>query len=129
MPITTWGLQKPSGGFFRRKTRHVKPLLYVYRVLLTGILLMRTGEVEAILGRLNESFKLPYIPELIERKVAGKEKGRLEQADLGFHQREFERLRADLEQSYQESKLPEAPRGTEALDQLLVRIRLVRPQS
>src|ERR1043165_731728 len=41
----------------------VKPLLYVYRVLLTGIHLMRTGEVQANLGRLNEGFKLPYLPE------------------------------------------------------------------
>jgi uncharacterized protein len=110
--------------FQKEDPPHVKPLLYVYRVLLTGIHLMRTGEVQANLTCLNESFKLPYILELIEEKVAGTEKGRLDQADLGFHQREYERLRADLEQAYQESKLPEAPRGTEALDQLLVRIRL-----
>jgi predicted nucleotidyltransferase len=85
---------------------------------------MRTGEVQANLGRLNESFKLAYLPELIERKVSGTEKGRLEKADLGFHQREFERLRAELEQAYQECKLPEAPSGATALHDLLVRIRL-----
>jgi predicted nucleotidyltransferase len=110
--------------FQKEDPPHVKPLLYVYRVLLTGIHLMTTGEVQANLGRLNESFKLPYIPELIERKVAGTEKGRLEQADVGFHQREYERLRADLDQAHQESKLPDAPSGTVALDELLVRIRL-----
>ena len=82
--------------FQKEDPPHVKPLLYVYRVLLTGIHLMRTGEVQANLGRLNEGFKLPYIPELIERKVGGTEKGRLEKADLGFHQREYERLRAEL---------------------------------
>src|SRR5882762_3357970 len=81
--------------FLKEDPPHVKPLLYVYRVLLTGIHLMRTGEVQANLGRLNESFKLAYIPELIERKVSGTEKGRLEKADLGFHQREFERLRTE----------------------------------
>jgi uncharacterized protein len=102
----------------------VKPLLYVYRVLLTGIHLMRTGEVQANLKLLNEEFKLIYIPELIERKVGGTEKGRLERADLGFHQREYERLRSELEQARQESKLPEAPGGTGALHDLLVRIRL-----
>lgn len=110
--------------FQKEDPPHIKPLLYVYRVLLTGIHLMRTGEVQANLGLLNEEFKLPYIPELIERKVAGTEKGRLEQADLGFHQREHERLRAELEQAYQESKLPEAPDGAAALHDLLVRIRL-----
>ena len=30
----------------------MKPLLYVYRVLLTGICLMRTGEIEANLERI-----------------------------------------------------------------------------
>ena len=60
----------------------------------------------------------------IERKVSGTEKGRLEKADLGFHQREFERLRAELEQAYQECKLPEAPSGAAALHDLLVRLRL-----
>ena len=54
--------------FQKEDPPHVKPLLYVYRVLLTGIHLMRTGEVQANLGRLNENFKLAYIPELIERK-------------------------------------------------------------
>src|SRR5262249_25614207 len=97
--------------FQQNEPPHVKPLLDVYRVLLTGIHLMRTGEVQANLGLLNESFKLPYIPELIERKVSGTEKGRLEQADLAYHQREYERLRAELEQAYQESTLPEAPGG------------------
>jgi predicted nucleotidyltransferase len=110
--------------FQKENPPHVKPLLYVYRVLLTGIYLMRTGEIQANLRHLNESFKLPYIPELIERKVGGTEKGRLEQVDLCLHQREYERLRAELEQAYQESKLSEAPSGAAALHDLLVRIRL-----
>jgi uncharacterized protein len=110
--------------FQKEDPPRVKPLLYVYRVLLTGIHLMRTGELQANLGRLNESFKLPYIPDLIERKVTGAEKGHLQHADLGFHQREYERLRADLEQAHQDSKLPEAPTGSAALHELLVRIRL-----
>lgn len=42
-----------------------KPLLYVYRVLLTGIWLMRTSEVEANLVTLNETFRLPYLHDLI----------------------------------------------------------------
>jgi predicted nucleotidyltransferase len=110
--------------FQKEDPPHVKPLLYVYRVLLTGIHLMRTGEVQANLEVLNGEFKLPYLPELIERKLRGTEKERLERADLGFHQREYERLRAEQELAYQESKLPEAPSGMAALHDLLVRIRL-----
>jgi hypothetical protein len=102
----------------------VKPLLYVYRVLLTGIHLMQSGEVQANLVRLNEVFRLPYIPELIDRKVTGPEKGLLETADVAFHQREYERLRGLLETAFGESSLPDAPKGAAALNRLLVRIRL-----
>src|SRR4051794_41061705 len=97
--------------FQKESPPHVKPLLYVYRVLLTGIHLMRTGEVQANLVRLNESFRLAHIPELIERKVAGPEKGRLERADIDLYQREYERLRRELEEAFDASSLPEAPRG------------------
>ena len=68
----------------------VKPLLYVYRVLLTGIHLMQTGKVEANLLLLNETAKLPYLDELIQRKLAGKEKERLTEADLAKVQRRRE---------------------------------------
>lgn len=101
----------------------VKPLLYVYRVLLTGIHLMRTGEVEANLLTLNEAARLPYIDELVERKLAGPEKGRLEAADVQFHQREYDRLVTELESSFEESTLPEHPAGKDALNDLLVRLR------
>ena len=40
--------------FQKENPPRVKPLLYVYRVLLTGIHLMKTGVVEANLVRLNE---------------------------------------------------------------------------
>lgn len=103
---------------------HVKPLLYVYRVLLTGIHLMRTGQIEANLIQLNETARLPYIPELIARKTGGPEKGCLEQADLAFHHCEYERLRGVLQQAYEDSRLPEVPSGASALNDLLVRIRL-----
>jgi predicted nucleotidyltransferase len=57
--------------FENESPRRVKPLLYTYRVLLTGIHLMQSGGVEANLLRLNERFRLPYVPELVERKLAG----------------------------------------------------------
>ena len=107
----------------------MKPLLYVYRVLFTGIHLMQTGEVQANLVTLNETFNLPYIPDLIERKVKGTEKGILEQSDLAFHEREYGRLRAELERAFVESRLPEQPRGAEALNDLLIRVRLNRTQN
>ena len=110
--------------FGKENPPRVKPLLYVYRVLLTGIHLMRAGEIQANLVVLNETFKLPYIPELIERKVSGTEKGTLDQADLAFHEQEYERLRTELEQAFEASPLPENPNGAAALNDLLVRLRL-----
>ncbi len=110
--------------FEKENPPHVKPLLYVYRVLLTGIHLMRTGKIEANLIRLNEEAKLPYIAEFIECKKAGPEKGRLAQADLSFHEKEYERLCHELEAASEASHLPETPAGAAALNDLLVRIRL-----
>ncbi|MBO0858929.1 MAG: nucleotidyltransferase domain-containing protein [Chloracidobacterium sp.] len=115
---TQWGL------FDKERPRRVKPLLYVYRVLLTGVHLMRSAEVEANLVRLNDDFKLPYISELIERKLSGPEKSSLNDIDVEFHRREFERLRRMLEDSYRASSLPEIPAGREALNDLLIRLRL-----
>jgi predicted nucleotidyltransferase len=116
---TQWAL------FNKESPRRVKPLLYVYRVLLAGIYLMRTGVVEANLPRLNEEFKLPYIEDLVARKVAGTEKGSMEEAGLGFHADEYRRLRGELEEAGKASKLPEAPTCASQLDDLLVRLRLV----
>src|SRR5207248_2644211 len=79
--------------FLKESPRRVKPLLYVYRVLLTGIHLMRTGEVEANLVTLNEEFRLPYIGDLVARKLAGPETSKLKDADIAFHESEYQRLR------------------------------------
>jgi uncharacterized protein len=109
--------------FEKEDPPRVKPLLYVYRVLLTGIHLMQTGVVEANLVRLNEAAKLPYLDDLIQRKVGGAEKERLTEADTDFHQGEYDRLRNRLQQEYEASALPEGPSGSAALHELLVRVR------
>jgi predicted nucleotidyltransferase len=110
--------------FDKERPRRVKPLLYVYRVLLTGIHLMRTGEVEANLVTLNEAFGLPYVPELIERKLSGPERGALDQADVALHEQEVARLRVLLEAESERSALPDRPTARPALNDLLVRLRL-----
>lgn len=110
--------------FQKESPPRVKPLLYIYRVLLTGIHLMRTGVVEANLLNLNETFKLPYIADLIDRKTSGAEKERLTDADLAFHAAEYVRLRAMLEQSHNESHLPDVASAVDGMNDLLIRIRL-----
>ncbi len=110
--------------FRKEDPPRVKPLLYVYRVLLTGMHLMRTGQVEANLRVLNETARLPFIDELIERKLAGPEKSVLAEADLAFHEGQYQRLVSELEQAAITSRLPEKPTAKEALHALLVRLRL-----
>ncbi|MHB1559925.1 MAG: nucleotidyltransferase domain-containing protein [Isosphaeraceae bacterium] len=110
--------------FDKERPRRVKPLLYVYRVLLTGLHLMRTGEVEANLVRLNEEARLPHVDDLIARKLAGPEQSALDDEDVAFHRGEYERLVAELEASHRSSRLPEAPTARPALNDLLVRVRM-----
>ncbi len=119
------GFSKTQWKLFEKETPHrVKPLLYVYRVLLTGIYLMQTGEVEANLVHLNDHFHLEYLPDLIARKIAGPEKSELDEADLEFHRQEFDRLTISLEKAMEKSRLPEAPTSKADLNDLLVRVRL-----
>src|SRR5262249_50219291 len=106
---TQWSL------FLKEVPRRLKPLLYVYRVLLTGIHLMRMGVVEANLPRLNEEFELPWIPELIQSKTRGKEQSALESSDVSFHETEYWRLRRELETARDSSNLPDSPSARDAL--------------
>ncbi len=112
--------------FLKESPRRVKPLLYVYRVLLTGIHLMRTGEVQANLVMLNDAARLPYLSDLIARKLAGPEQSLLTDADIAFHEIEYLRLRVELQTRHDASRLSESPSEATraALNDLLVRIRL-----
>lgn len=115
---TQWGL------FQKEDPPRVKPLLYTYRVLLTGIHLMRTGRIEANLVTLNDEARLPYIPDLVARKTEGPEKGTLDAAETEFHRAEYARLVGELETSSEATTLPDEPSCREELNDLLVRVRL-----
>jgi predicted nucleotidyltransferase len=112
--------------FLKESPRRVKPLLYVYRVLLTGIHLMRTGRIEANLLTLNEEARLPFLPDLVARKVGGPEQSRLEDADVAFYEAQYQKLRADLQTAFEASPLPELPseNARKALNDLLTRVRV-----
>lgn len=109
--------------FEEQSPRRVKPLLYVYRVLLTGIHLMRTGGVEANLVKLNERYPLPYIPELIARKLAGSEDAIVTDGDSEFYRHEYDRLLGELNEAFEKCSLPEVPSAKPALNDLLIRLR------
>ena len=93
-------------------------------MLLTGIHLMRTGEVEANLVRLNDEARLAHVDDLIARKLAGPEQSALDDADVEFHRGSTSGCGPNSRRPIPASSLPEAPTGRDALNDLLVRIRI-----
>ncbi|GAA3778035.1 nucleotidyltransferase domain-containing protein [Streptomyces coacervatus] len=107
------------------KTGELKPLLYTFRVLLTGVHLMRSGEVQAHLPTLLGELDAPaYLPELIAAKAEREHGG----ADVD-HARvaaDIERLHGVLDEAQAASVLPDAPAVYDALHDFVVRVRLER---
>lgn len=110
------------------KSERLKPksLLYVFRVLLTGIHLMRTGRVEANILKLNQDVQLSYIDDLVAQKTEGPEKGTIDDTDTEFFEKEYERLRSGLQVAAEQTSLPENPQTIDALNELLIRVRLTQ---
>lgn len=106
------------------KQRRLKPLLYVFRIILSGIHLMETGEVEANIMRLNHRYRLPYMGDLIALKLHGSEGTLLEDLDMEFYEREFRRLMRKLNEARMSSHLPDEPRCKPELHDLLIRLRM-----
>lgn len=106
----------------KEEVKKAKTLLYAYRVVLTGIHLLRTGEVQANLFALNGEFKLPFIADLVARKQA-REHGVLSGLDYAWHRAELARWEEQLDAAYADSELPEEPPYDEVHD-FLVALRL-----
>lgn len=107
-----------------QSTATVKELLYAYRVLLTGIYVLRTGTIEAHLGQLIRRYPMPGVAELMARKQTGAERGALPAGELPTHLAQLARLEADLAAAYEACALPDAPTALDALDDFVVRARL-----
>lgn len=102
----------------------VKHLLYAYRVYLSGIHLMRTGEVVANLPVLNEAFAYRHVDELVQRKREGAEKMLLAADEIARHDVLLDELEATLREAHEKSALPEEPTTVAALNDFVVRLRL-----
>ncbi|MFB9538018.1 nucleotidyltransferase domain-containing protein [Streptomyces violaceus] len=105
------------------KSGELKPLLYTFRVLLTGIHLMRSAEVQAHLPTLLGEVDAPaYLPELVAAK-AEREHGAADVDHLRVRS-DVERLQVMLDEAQQVSALPQTPVVHDALHDLVVRVRL-----
>ncbi|MFE5857712.1 DNA polymerase beta superfamily protein [Streptomyces sp. NPDC056500] len=115
---TQWRLFDKSG--------ELKPLLYTFRALLTGVHLMRSGTVQAHLPTLIEAIDAPsYLPELIAAKAAAEHAPAIGLDVAAVHD-DVEKLHDVLEQAQRDSALPGEPLARRALSELVVRVRLER---
>ncbi|WP_405056384.1 nucleotidyltransferase domain-containing protein [Kribbella sp. NBC_01505] len=127
--ITKWhahhyrGFAKTQWEFFG-KTGELKPLLYTFRVLLTGIHLMQTGVVQADLRELLDGAPA-YLPELMAAKAEA-EHGGLEGPSVDTLTVDVQKLQAALDEAEAVSRLPENSTAEAGLHDLLVRARLSR---
>ncbi len=110
--------------FDKEAAKRAKTLLYAYRVALTGVHLLETGEVQTHLPTLNERFGLTFIADVIRRKASA-EFGVLDAPDVAFHTRELDEWEKRLDAAHAASALPTEPPADE-LDRFLVELRLPR---
>lgn len=113
---TQWRLFEKNG--------ELKPLLYTFRALLTGIRLMRTGEIQAHLPTLLGEVEAPaYLPELIEAKESAEHGPAVGLAREGLA-RDVAALHQVLADAQAATALPDEPSAYGALDDFVVRVRL-----
>lgn len=109
------------------KTGELNPLLYAFRVLLTGIHLVTTGELVADLRELSG---LPYAPRYLAELMTAKAAREHVTAEPGAGPppaglaTDLAALHARLDEAQENSPLPEEPSAGPELHELLVRLRL-----
>lgn len=118
------GFARNQRKLLGRETPTVKQLLYAYRVLLTGIHVLRSAEIEANLEVLLRHYPTPGVDALIERKRTGDEKGALEAGELEAHAPTLDALATRMEEAHDRSELPNDCTNYDALSDYVVRARL-----
>ena len=103
--------------------RRAKRLLYAYRVALTGIHLLRTGDLVTSVLELYETYGFPNVPELVERKREH-EGGTILETDEPRYLADLRRLAEALEKASAHSVLPSEPPNREELEIFLIEERL-----
>lgn len=104
----------------------VKEMLYAYRVVLTGIHLLQSGQVEAHLPTLLEEYPQPGVAELLHLKREQKEKTPLPEELKSTHLGRISALETMLQTAFETSPLPDESAPVDALNDFVVRVRLGR---
>jgi hypothetical protein len=101
-----------------------KTLLYAYRVALTGVHLLLTGEVRGDVRANAAEHGVRGIDELVLAKREGAEKGALDPALDAEHRGKLGELEQALDRALERSSLPDLPPNADAIDAWLVARRL-----
>lgn len=102
-------------------TRKAKTLLYGYRVALTGLHLLRHGEIEMDVCRLGAG--RPRVAELVIIKTRAERSALPPEADDAPYLEDLERFDHELATAAEQSMLPAEPKDQEGLARLLVALR------
>jgi predicted nucleotidyltransferase len=107
------------------RTHQLKPLLYTFRVLKTGIHLMRTGRVEAnLVHLLDDDPRIAYLGDLVaDKRTHGEHAAATDDHGVDFGA-DVARLRQVLAVESEGSPLPVATGQRPALHDFVVRARL-----
>ena len=118
------GLARRAMNMLGREERPgIKYGLHMHRALLTGIRLMRTGELEPHLPTLNREAGLEHVDSLLARRRNEKAPGVMGQREVQRCRLAGEQLMGQLELAADRSGLPREPAGRAALNNLLIRLR------
>ncbi|AKU95443.1 hypothetical protein AKJ09_02107 [Labilithrix luteola] len=110
---------------FVEKEPSAKKLLYVFRTALTGVHLLRTGELEPDLSRIMDEYGLGEARSLIERKRSGERVG-IDASLLESWRPRIDAVFSRLEDAYTTSVLPEEPPNVGELQAWLLEVRRAR---
>ncbi|MEQ8279040.1 MAG: nucleotidyltransferase domain-containing protein [Deltaproteobacteria bacterium] len=103
--------------------RIAKRLLYVYRTALTGLHLLKTGEVETDATKIASTYGFDSVHALARIK-ASEERRSLSAEEAAPYVADLDALDAALAAAHEASILPEAPAEADALEDFVVSLRL-----
>ncbi|MGF1466855.1 MAG: DNA polymerase beta superfamily protein [Sandaracinaceae bacterium] len=114
------------GGMCREHAREprAKSLLYAYRAALTGVHLLRSGEVRGDVVANARDLGLDDVEELVAFKRDAGEKSALDPGLDAKHRMRWPALEAKLDEAMAKTHLPDEPLNVDAVDAWLVRRRL-----
>jgi predicted nucleotidyltransferase len=116
--------QKKCNEFLNNGLFRIKSLLYIYRVALTGIHLLITGEVIGDVKKLGPEYKFEEALELIKLYSETSEKKCLDENSAKQFVERWPGLERRLEEAHASSHLPDEPADLKKCSDWLVEVRL-----